>query len=257
VRSKDDLIFREKELLGLFVTGHPLDPHLRSLKQIGCLTLGEALLLEDGAVFRMAFVVESVEIKTSTKTQKKFAIIRVSDTGEEVLEFPVWSDMYDEHLSSLHENALLWGVFSKERRQDEVQFSLKFLSEIRTISPETIEQGDKAYDKAKEFLRKPYQTKEPKESPKKGEVPQKSLVSVTLDLTKFRASHALHLSKILEKHPGDARFEVSFKKDEEEVALLRLPQSRSSSCSVSCLKEIEKIPSWIGTETKFIESPKK
>ena len=42
----------------------------------------------------MACIIESVKVKISQKTQKKFAILVISD-GEERFELPVWPGMYD------------------------------------------------------------------------------------------------------------------------------------------------------------------
>ena len=106
-RTEEELLFREKELLGIFFGGHPLSMHDDTLKKLQCLSIDEAFDMGDGTVFRMGFVVESVDIKTSTKTQKKFAILTISDVTGKTIEMPVWPDLFEEHQEILIVNGLL------------------------------------------------------------------------------------------------------------------------------------------------------
>ena len=65
-------------------------------------------------VFRSAFIVESVQVKIASKSQRKFAILMVSD-GIERQELPIWFDLYDEKSHLLHENQMLYAVLQVDK----------------------------------------------------------------------------------------------------------------------------------------------
>ena len=240
VRSKEELLIREKQLLGLFVSGHPLSVYADMLKQLCCLTFAEVKALPNATAFRMACVVETVTIKVSTKTQRKFAIVVVSDAKGDTIEIPVWSDLYDQISDFLLENNLLWGVFSKEQRDAESSIVARFMAEIRNTSQTTIDQSYAAYEKAKGQLSSPYRTRAKKPQKPAQVAPP---TTIRFDLSKFRASHALSLAPLFTT-PGPDHVTISLCQEDQEAARLCLPPTTLSS---DCRKAIEKISSWIET----------
>ena len=242
-RSEEELLFREKELLGIFFGGHPLSMHDETLKKLQCLSIDEAEEMGNGAVFRMGFVVEVVNIKTSTKTQKKFAILTISDVTGKTLEMPVWPDVFEEHQEILLVNGLLWGVFSKERRNSESVISCKWLSELKNTSQESFEASYEAYEKAKKQLS--FQRR-PKAATKKGPV-QKSITTIQLDIEQFRASHVLRLSDLFSSEQGQDKVQLSLIKEDKEIASLQLPPT---AFSTSVQKAVENFPCWISTSSE-------
>ena len=99
-------------------------------------------------VFRSAFIVESVQIRIAAKSQKKFAILTISD-GIERQELPVWADLYEEKSHLLHENQLLYAVLQMDKKGEELRLSCRWLDDLTKADEEMIEACDKAYDKAK------------------------------------------------------------------------------------------------------------
>ncbi len=93
--SKDDRLAHEKELLGFYVTGHPLDKFRRVIDSDKYKKLG---LIEDLVInnprdrFAFAGMIRSVESKT-TKTGKPFGILTLEDfTGSS--EIMLWGETY-------------------------------------------------------------------------------------------------------------------------------------------------------------------
>jgi DNA polymerase-3 subunit alpha len=83
----------EKELLGFYVTGHPLDeyrPALESGKYVPIARLGEQ---EDKGTVSIAGALVSVEKKFTKKDSKPFAVVVVEDLTDQ-LEVMIWSDAY-------------------------------------------------------------------------------------------------------------------------------------------------------------------
>jgi DNA polymerase-3 subunit alpha len=249
-RPHEELLFREKQLLGLFVSGHPLTTYDKSLQTLSCLSIREALALPDNTVFRMAFVVETVDIKVSTKTQRKFAILNISDATGETLEMPIWSDLYEANHEILQENSLLWGVFSKENRNNETSISCRFVAEVKAITPVLIEQSYAAYEKAKNqlFSARRASSKKPQsstEKPEKAPLQTPPLTTICLDLASFRASHALTISSLLSSQQGKERLHITFMKEGKEKVTLQLPPT---TLSASLIEDIEQLPCWIATK---------
>ncbi len=252
-RTREELLFREKELLGLFVTGHPLAMYGKQLHPLSCLTIREALALPDDTAFRMAFVVETVEVKIASKSQRKFAILNISDAAGDTLELPVWADLFEAHSDILQENSLLWGVFSKELRNNESSISCRFLADVRNISQSAIEQSYEAYEKAKSLLAASRYTssKKPKSAGGKSSKLTSPVTSIYLDLSSFRASHAITLSSLLQAQQGKDRIHLSFIRDGEETAILQLPPTLFST---STQQAIEQLPCWQRTEQEDIST---
>jgi DNA polymerase-3 subunit alpha len=83
----------EKELLGFYVSGHPLDAYAdvfaaRNYRPIA--SLGE---LDDRAQFKIAGAIVEVEKKFTKKEGKPFAIVRLEDLMD-TLEVVVWNEVY-------------------------------------------------------------------------------------------------------------------------------------------------------------------
>src|SRR5438046_2207079 len=85
----------EKELLGFYVTGHPLDAYadvIANGKYQSIASLGE---LSDRATFRVAGAITQVDKKFTRKEGKPFAVVWLEDlTG--TLELVVWNELYLE-----------------------------------------------------------------------------------------------------------------------------------------------------------------
>ncbi len=75
--SKHDRLNWEKELLGLYISGHPLDDHQEKLEKMGT-TIESIKLLNDGIVTITAGMIEEVRI-INTKKGDKMAFAKLTD----------------------------------------------------------------------------------------------------------------------------------------------------------------------------------
>jgi DNA polymerase-3 subunit alpha len=80
----------EKELLGFYVTGHPLDEHRADLQAFQLHTVAQLKEIEDEIDTRLCGLITKVEIRTTQKDKKPWARVMLEDlTGAlEVLVFP-------------------------------------------------------------------------------------------------------------------------------------------------------------------------
>lgn len=256
-RSSEELLFREKQLLGLFVSGHPLRLYSDQLKLLGALSLEEINALPPDSLFRLAFIIESCELKISSKSGKKFAILRISDTHDDAIELPIWPELFEQSQEILKENQLLWGVFSKEKANDGSSLQCKWLGDIKSISKELLEKESLAYDKAKSFLerakkRPSSSSKTTKENTKQQtpeKVPPKKKVTLQFYTHTVRLSHIIRLKKLLNSQTGDCEVTVGFLDLNGEVSTtLPLPPTRQINVTKKLQQELEKIASFVKVE---------
>jgi DNA polymerase-3 subunit alpha len=90
----------EKELLGFYVTGHPLDAYAVAIAKGNYQTIASLSELSDRAGFRVAGAISQVDKKFTKKEGKPFAVIWIEDlTG--TLELVVWNELYLECADNL------------------------------------------------------------------------------------------------------------------------------------------------------------
>src|SRR5213595_3675479 len=91
--SEHEKLSYEKELLGFYVSGHPLDSYVdlfaaKNYRSIS--SLGE---LDDRAVFKIAGAIVDVEKKFTRREGKPFAVVWLEDLTD-IHEVVVWNDVY-------------------------------------------------------------------------------------------------------------------------------------------------------------------
>ena len=221
--TKAYLLQREKELLGFYLTGHPMDEHKEVLKHLSCVPLSQFETLSDGSIVRAAFVVEAVQIKISNKTQRKFAILTISD-GIERFELPIWSDFYEEKFAMLRENNLLYAILTLEKKQGAMQLSCKYLDELATVDASKIRACDEAYDRCKGKVGSDMKWKEKKENQVQKEVKAGSF-TIQVDADRFPLSKVMALKDLFRSHPGSSPIEIHFHSSAKKIGSVHIDAS--------------------------------
>ena len=222
--SKMKVLQREKELLGFYLTGHPMDSYRRELSMLSCVPFKEFENLADGSIARVAFVVETVQVKISAKTQRKFAILTISD-GIERFELPVWSDLYEEKGSLLHENQLLYGIIQVERQDGNVlHLQCRFLEDLTVVDEAKVKECGDLYDRLK-CMKHPGKTMDKKKNFKPDPVETPQFLRIRADADLLRLSHIMALKKLFRDHPGKSRIEIQFDASHRTIGLLQIDSS--------------------------------
>jgi DNA polymerase III subunit alpha len=122
----------EKELLGFYVTGHPLDAYAEVIANGKYQTIASLTELSDHATFRVAGAITQVDKKFTRKEGKPFAVVWLEDlTG--TLELVIWNELYLECAEKLVPGNVV-GVRGKLDLRDE---SLRATAEkLRLLSSE-------------------------------------------------------------------------------------------------------------------------
>jgi DNA polymerase-3 subunit alpha len=217
--SSLQLLQKEKELLGFYLTGHPMDSYKNILGRLSSVPLKELETLPDSTLLRAAFVIETVQVKVSSKNQKKFAILTISD-GMERFELPIWSELYEEKGFLLKENQLAFGILQMERKEGAIQLSCRYLDDLTAIDETKIKACDEAYDKLKSQVKAAeakWKNKPAKEKAPVSEKEEITKLQLRLDAEKVRLSQILALKELFRSHPGKSTIELQFFSDKRRL----------------------------------------
>jgi DNA polymerase-3 subunit alpha len=103
---ESDLLAAERELLGIYMSGHPLTQHAFLLDKYQLSSVAQLLTLEDRADTRIGGIVAQVR-KTVTKSSKKqMAIVQMEDL-DGTLEVLVFPEAYEKYGVNLEEDAAI------------------------------------------------------------------------------------------------------------------------------------------------------
>lgn len=230
--SLQNILHKEKALLGFFLTGHPMDEYKHILQRLSCIPLRRLDQMNHDTVFRSAFIVEAVQVRISAKSQKKFAILTISD-GIERQELPIWADIYEEKGSLLRENQLLYAVLQVDKKGEELRLSCRWLDDLTKANEGMIEACDRAFDRAKHQIARMAHVKpsapktqqqfsdKQKPVPKKEPMSMKPL-SIKLDANRTRLSHIMQLKHIFLQHQGTSPIQIHFNTSSRSLATLHI-----------------------------------
>jgi DNA polymerase-3 subunit alpha len=252
-----EILQREKELLGFYLTSHPMDSYQNVLQRLSCVPLKEIHQLEHDRVFRSAFLVEDITLKISNKNQKKFAILEISD-GEEKFELPIWTEMYENKQQLLQKNKLLYAILQIDRREDSVKLQCRWLEDLTLVNEEVLQSCDTAYDAYKNQVqnlkKKNAKTQESLEKSlgkggkieeKKKEIIEKqpSVISMKVHADKVRFSEILQLKNLFRQNPGKTKVELQFVSQNKNVGAVLIDATWGVRVHEELTKEIKEIKS--------------
>lgn len=255
--SKQELLLKEKELLGLFLTEHPMDAYREILQRLSCVPLSQVEQMEHETVFRTAFIVESLDIKTSSKTQKKFAILVISD-GIYRFELPIWNELYEEKNLLLRENQLLYAVLKVEKNNESIRLSCSWLDDLTRVDERMIESCDQAYDKAKRHHVRFSKSKSENQQSKAKVVvksqqkdikmnhnakttPPKTLY-LKIDADQSSLSQLLQIKQIFSENRGECPILLDFEADGQFIASLSIQQRWGVQVNEELSHLLKKLP---------------
>lgn len=229
-----EILLKEKQLLGFFLTGNPMQSYQNALKLLSTVPLSCVNELQGNKVIRSAFVIDEISIKVSQKTQKKFAILKISD-GQERFELPLWSDLYDKYHDLLQENRLLAAVLMVEM-QDTPKLSCRWLADLTQVTSADSIACDEAYDKAKAIAAFPKRVATSSASEVKKMTEAKSQTAeIVVDGAFIGLKAILELKKLMIQSPGPDSIKLVFRSLGKKEKVLQI-----SSISVKIDAEFEK-----------------
>lgn len=213
-----EILSKEKELLGFFVTGHPMDNYKEAVSELECISFQDLREEKDKAICKVAFILETVQVRIS-KNQRKFAIVIISD-GMERFEVPIWPDLFEKCSTLLNENQLVYGVVQVSKEEEEVSLKAKWIGDLTAINDEDKEEFEKAYQSALDYAKMDKRKSSSKQADKitpekKKEMAEKNLkLLVQLNIDAMQHSNILHLKKLFTDHPGHIQIAMEFENEQ-------------------------------------------
>ncbi len=143
-----ELLDYEKEVTGMFMSGHPLDHFGFEIRHYGITTLSEynevkeavQLLPNPGKQFRIAGLVVDAQHRV-TKTGKQFGSFTLEDYSGKS-EFLLWSEDYMKFLNYLEKgkNLFMTGCFRLRFNKTEYEFKVEKITLLETIKQQLTRQ---------------------------------------------------------------------------------------------------------------------
>ncbi len=136
--SEREKLSFEKELLGFYVTGHPLDAYAHLFAAGKYQTIASLGELEDRATFTIAGALSQVDRKFTKREGKPFAVVFVEDlTG--TLEVVLWNETYVPVASLLEPGKVIAIRGTIDKRDDNVRATAQ---KVKLLKPETASPED-------------------------------------------------------------------------------------------------------------------
>ncbi len=138
--SKSQILSFEKEVLGFYLSGHPLIEYEDMIKSLSDTTISGIRTFENNKNLSLVGIVLSVQEKNIKKTGKKMAILNIEDlTG--TIEAVVYSEPYEKYKDLLKRDEPLYfkGVVSKEDNKSKIivnvvmTMDMSWAKEIRSV----------------------------------------------------------------------------------------------------------------------------
>jgi len=141
--SLTELLEHEKDVTGMFLSGHPLDHFQFEIRHYGILKLSEFNEIKDavslqanpGKSFRLAGLVTDAQHRI-TKTGKQFGSFTIEDYSGKS-EFVLWSEDYARFSNYLEKgkNIFLTGFFRPRYNKTEFEFKVDRMMLLESIKP--------------------------------------------------------------------------------------------------------------------------
>ncbi|MEM9481392.1 MAG: DNA polymerase III subunit alpha [Verrucomicrobiota bacterium] len=104
--SKEEMLANEKDLLGFYVTGHPLDSFREAIETREIVMLCDLEELQDGQRYRFATFISEIEVRYTKKDSRAFATMVIEDfTGQS--EVVVWPENFEKSRELLEKGAVI------------------------------------------------------------------------------------------------------------------------------------------------------
>ena len=116
--SESDLLAGERELLGIYMSGHPLSQHASLLETYQLATVHQLAELAEGTATRLGGLIAKVDVKI-TKKKETMAILQMEDLDGSV-EVVVFPDAYRQYVQHLVKDTAVLLCGDVSRKDDRV-----------------------------------------------------------------------------------------------------------------------------------------
>ncbi len=130
--TREEKLAQEKELLGFYVTGHPLDNYFDVFARKGFTPIASLGDVEDKSNVTVAGILSSVERKFTKSEGKPFAILQLEDLSAS-MEIIVWTETYNKVQDRLQPGKVVAVTGKLGTRDDSLRLSA---SDVQPVKPD-------------------------------------------------------------------------------------------------------------------------
>ena len=134
-------LMHEKDLLGFYVSGHPMSPYRHFAAAIDTFSGEDWKKMEDREPFRLCGVLTGIDKKISKRDNRPWAVVTVS-TIRDTYTLNAWSNCYAEFGPALEEGALFLVEGQVSRRNDDITLAANAFKPLDTAIPGLIKAID-------------------------------------------------------------------------------------------------------------------
>jgi DNA polymerase-3 subunit alpha len=181
---KSELIAFEKELLGFYVSGHPLDSYRGNFETNKLVKLGTIEEITERCIITVGGIVHTADVRYSKKDNRPFAILKLEDfTG--MVEAMCWSDDYEKfkELIVVGNAVEIRATCDKDQRTEMNKLTVRDIKAMKPRKP------------AANRPQMPASTDLPDATPQ--------ILMLKLDAGKQTAGELEAIRDILSRHPGE------------------------------------------------------
>jgi len=96
----------EKDLLGFYISGHPLAKYARQIKKFRFVNIAQLKSLNDGQSIKLAGLIAKIKYTLTRKKQEKMAILKIEDL-DGIIEVLVFPKVYKQVASLIKSNNVI------------------------------------------------------------------------------------------------------------------------------------------------------
>lgn len=238
--TRAEILSRENERLGFYLTGHPIDDYQELIAKLAVQSFYEIQTLPDQSVCRVAFMIETVKVKISMKTKRKFAILTISD-GTNRFELPIWPDLYAEKSSLFFERSFLLAILEVKLENDTLRLQCHAAYDLTQLVDESkLKEIDATFKQVQEMSL--LRARGRKKRFKMAEKTSKKTLHLTLDVNGVRLTQIVKLKKLFFQFPGEASVLVAFREEARHLGTIEVESKWGVALSDQLKRELNTLP---------------
>jgi len=130
--SQNQILSYEKEILGFYISGHPLDHYQVEIKEFTDMSTKNLSQAIDGEEIRLVGLIENVKLTNTRKTNERMAILKVVDMEGDV-EVVVFPSTYPQLAQYLKEGEVVFISGRMNYRDNEPKIIANEMKHVRDV----------------------------------------------------------------------------------------------------------------------------
>jgi len=212
--SEFDELKKEKELLGFYLTNHPLKLYADKLSQFTLVPLKQIQQSEKPQVVCTCFDIDVVKTKIASKSQRKFAILSISD-NEERLEMPVWPELYDQASDVIVENTIVIAIIQVDIQEAQLRYQLRYIEDLSKFDEKKVKECLQLLSQYQSLSKKQGKSMQKQQQPRRR-------LDLFIDVSDMKMSNILQLKNLFRESPGNDSITIIFKENERPIGSLEI-----------------------------------